>query len=146
MRILRLKGDKNMPIPKDKKKFALWIHPETLEKVTEIYTSDNCRSKSEFIEKAVLFYTAHLEAKDEHSMLPNAFLSTMKGMIAESDTRISRLLFKIAVELAVTMNVVAYNTDIDMVSLERLKGACVNEVKRLNGDFSFKDAYHWQKD
>lgn len=146
MRILRLKGDKNMPIPKDKKKFALWIHPETLEKVTEIYTSDNCRSKSEFIEKAVLFYTAHLESKDERSMLPNAFLSTMKGMIAESDTRISRLLFKIAVELAVTMNVVAYNTDIDMVSLERLKGACVNEVKRLNGDFSFKDAYHWQKD
>ena len=79
-------------------------------------------------------------------MLPNTFLSAMKGMIAESDTRISRLLFKIAVELAVTMNVVAYDTDIDTVSLERLRGACVNEVKRLNGDFSFNDAYHWQKD
>lgn len=135
-----------MPIPKDKKKFALWLYPETLEKVTEIYTLDNCRSKSEFIEKAILFYISHLEAKDERSMLPNAFLSTMKGMIAESDTRISRLLFKIAVELAVTMNVVAYNTEIDPVSLERLRGTCVNEVKRLNGDFSFDDAYHWQKD
>lgn len=135
-----------MPIPKDKKKFALWLHPETLEKVTEIYASDNCRSKSEFIEKAILFYAAHLEAKDEISMLPNTFLSAMKGMIAESDNRISRLLFKIAVELAVTMNVIAYNTDIDMVSLERLKGECADEVKRLNGNFSFKDAYHWQKD
>ena len=42
-----------MPIPKDKKKFALWLYPETLEKVTEIYTLDNCRSKSEFIEKEI---------------------------------------------------------------------------------------------
>lgn len=104
------------------------------------------QAKLQFVEDTILFYVSHLEAKDERSMLPNAFLSTMKGMIAESDTRISRLLFKIAVELAVTMNVVAYNTEIDPVSLERLRGTCVNEVKRLNGDFSFDDAYHWQKD
>ena len=31
------------------------------------------------------------------------------------------------------------------VSLERLKGECVKEVKRLNGNFTFRDANDWQK-
>ena len=78
-------------------------------------------------------------------MLPNAILSSMKSIVAESDNRISRLLFKMAVELAVTMNVVAANSDIDDITLERLKGECVKEVKRLNGNFTFRDAIDWQK-
>ena len=134
-----------MPIPKDKRKFALWLYPETLEKIKQLYTEDDCRSKSEFIEKAVQFYIDHLTAADDHSMLPNAMLSSMKSIVAESDNRLSRLLFKLAVELAVTINVVAANSDIDDVSLERLKGECVKEVKRLNGNFTFRDANDWQK-
>ena len=35
---------------------------------------------------------------------------------------------------------------IDPLSLERLRGDCVKEVKRLNGSFSFEDALDWQKD
>lgn len=38
-----------------------------------------------------------------------------------------------------------YKLDIDDISLERLKGECVKEVKRLNGNFTFKDANDWQK-
>lgn len=134
-----------MPIPKDKRKFALWLYPETLEKIKQHYTADDCRSKSEFIEKAVRFYIDHLTAEDQRSMLPNAMLSSMKSIVAESDNRICRLLFKMAVELAVTMNVVAANSDIDDITLERLKGECVKEVKRLNGNFTFHDANDWQK-
>ena len=44
-----------MPTPKNKRKFALWLYPETLDKVKQLYTEDDCRSKSEFIEKAVQF-------------------------------------------------------------------------------------------
>ena len=96
-----------MPTPKNKRKFALWLYPETLDKVKQLYTEDDCRSKSEFIEKAVQFYIDHLTAEDQRSMLPNAMLSAMKSIVAESDNRICRLLFKMAVQLAVTMNVVA---------------------------------------
>ena len=49
------------------------------------------------------------------------------------------------VELAVMMNVIAANNSINPVSLERLRGECVKEVKRLNGSFSFDDAVSWQK-
>ena len=134
-----------MSVPKDKHKFALWLHPETLEKVKELYREDDCRSRSEFIEKAIHFYVGCLTAGDGTSYLPTAFLSNMKSIVAESEHRISRMLFKLAVELAITMNVVASQSEIDKVDLIRLRGSCVEEVKRLNGFFSFDDAMDWQK-
>lgn len=49
----------------NKKKFPLWAYPDTLEKVEELYREDNCRSQSEFIEKAVNFYIGYLTSEDK---------------------------------------------------------------------------------
>ena len=129
----------------NKKKFALWMYPDTLEKVEEIYRKDNCASRSEFIEKAVKFYIGYLTAEKKDSYLPGVVTSTLKAIVAESDNRTSRILFKIAVELAVLQNVVAATNEMDAVTLNRLRGECVKEVKRLNGSLSFDDAVDWQK-
>lgn len=129
----------------NKKKFALWMYPDTLEKVEEIYREDNCGSRSEFIEKAVKFYIGYLTAEKKDGYLPSVVTSTLKAIVAESDNRTSRMLFKIAVELAVLQNVVAATNEIDEATLNRLRGECVKEVKRLNGSLSFDDAVDWQK-
>lgn len=129
----------------NKKKFALWMYPDTLEKVGKIYQQDNCDSRSEFIEKAVNFYIGYLTLEDKDGYLPSLVTSTLKAIVAESDNRTSRMLFKIAVELAVLQNVVAATNEIDEVALNRLRGECVKEVKRLNGSLSFADAIDWQK-
>lgn len=129
----------------NKKKFALWVYPDTLETVGELYRDDNCESKSEFIEKAIRFYAGYLTAEDKSAFLPTVVTSTLKSIVAESDNRQSRLLFKLAVELAMLQNVVAASQEIDPESLERLRGECVREVKRLNGGFSLNDAVTWQR-
>ena len=129
----------------NKKKFALWMYPDTLEKIGEIYREDNCESKSEFIEKAVNFYIGYLTSEDKKSYLPSVVTSTLKSIVAESDNRQNRMLFKLAVEIAIMQNLVASSQDIDRFALERLRGECVKEVKRLNGNFSFEDAVYWQK-
>ena len=134
-----------MPIPKDKRKFPLWAKPETLESVKELYRSDNCKSQSEFIEKAILFYIGYLTADEPKSYLPNMFLSTMKSIVRESDNRTGRLLFKLAVELSMLLNVAAALWDVDRSELARLRGNCIEEVKRLNGTISFDDAMDWQQ-
>lgn len=129
----------------NKKKFALWVYPDTLETVSELYRGDNCESKSEFIEKAIRFYAGYLTSEDKSGFLPTVVTSTLKSIVAESDNRQSRLLFKLAVELAMLQNVVAASQEIDPDSLERLRGECVREVKRLNGGFSLNDAVTWQR-
>lgn len=129
----------------NKKKFALWMYPDTLQKVGEIYRQDNCESKSEFIEKAVNFYIGYLTSEDNKSFLPSIVTSTLKSIVADSDNRTSRILFKIAVELAMLQNIVAATNQIDDISLNRLRGECVKEVKKLNGGLTFEDAVNWQK-
>ena len=134
-----------MPIPKDKQKFPLWAKPETLQSVKEIYQSDNCRSQSEFIERAILFYIGYLTADRPKSYLPNMFLSTMKSIVRESNNRMGRLLFKLAVEISMLLNLAASMWDIDKSELARLRGNCIEEVKRINGTISLDDAGDWQQ-
>ena len=134
-----------MSVSKDKIKFATYLYPETLDKIKELYRGDDCSSKSEFIEKAVRFYIGYLTAEDKSNYLPNMFLSNMRAIAYESDNRVSRMLFKLAVEQAMMMNIMAANYDIEPGTLSRLRGSCVEEVKRLGGSFSMKDAVEWQK-
>ena len=72
-------------------------------------------------------------------------MSTMQAMFKESDNRISKLIFKLAVELAITMNVVAANQGVDKEVLNSLRGECIKEVKKTNGIFTFDEADNWQR-
>ncbi|WP_322200750.1 hypothetical protein [Acutalibacter intestini] len=116
-----------------------------MDRVTEWYQQLDCISKSEFIEKAVQFYVSHLTAEDGGSYLPHAFLSTMKSIVSESTRRICNILFKLAVELAMLMNVIAATHRIDRETLDRLRGECIKEVKKTNGSFTLDDAVEWQE-
>lgn len=129
----------------NKQKFALWIHPKVLNKVDKVYREADCRSKSEFIERAVDFYYGFVTADNYRTYLPNVVISTLKSIVAESDTRQNRMIFKLAVEIAILENLIALQEDIDPLAMERLRGECVQEVKRLNGSFKFEDALEWQK-
>ena len=102
-------------------------------------------SRNDFIRDAIDFYLEYLRRNNSVKFLTPALESVISAKVRDSEERLARLLFKLAVELAVTMNVVAANSDIEDITLERLKGECVKEVKRLNGNFTFKDANDWQK-
>ena len=80
-----------MPKPKGKHKFALWLHPETLAKVEKQYRDDDCRSRSEFIEKAILFYAGYLAADNCRDYIPNVIVSTVKGSLDSLENRMANL-------------------------------------------------------
>ena len=128
-----------------KRKFALYIHESTLEQVRKWYPLDDCTSQSEFIEKAVQFYVGFISSDNGSDYLPKIIVSTLKGIVNESDNRLSRILFKLAVEQAITMNVVAATCSISRDQLDKLRGMCVSQVKKTNGAYSFSDAYDLQR-
>ena len=137
-------GDEALP-NSNKQKFALWIHPETQEMVDKAYKDDNCKSRSEFIEKAVQFYFGYLSAKDTLQILPIAITSAVSGAVQSSENRMARLLFKLAVEISMMMNVVAAGTDIDEINLQRLRGKCVEDVKKSIGTVDFDEVLRFQR-
>ena len=139
----------------EKRKFALWISKDTIDRAKQSYKDDNCSSASEFIEKAILFYLGYLSSQENQDYLaqviPQDYLaqvipSTVKSIMDESANRMGRLLFKMAVELAVIENILAAVCEVDRQELKRLRGQCVEEIKRTNGMISFEQALQWQKE
>ena len=53
-----------------KEKFALWLTPETKEQVKQLYREDDCKSQSEYIEKAIQFYSGYVQTKNAGDYLP----------------------------------------------------------------------------
>ena len=126
-----------------KRKFALWIRPSLLEEVDSLYESDNCASRSEFMEKALRFYIGYLSSeKNKDYVIP----STVKGIVDETANRMGRLLFKMAVEQAVTENILAAVCEVDPQDVTRLRGQCIEEIRKTNGMISFEEALRWQRD
>lgn len=135
----------NQSKKESKRKFALWVKDSVIDLAKEQYKDDNCSSISEFIEKSIVFYSGYVSSGKHNSYLSSAITSSLKSIINESDNRHNRMLFKLCVETAMMMNVIAAMQKISKTDLERLRGECVKEVKKLNGKFSFDDAVEWQQ-
>ena len=71
--------------------------------------------------------------------------TAVRGTVHDSENRICRLLFKLAVEMNMMMNVLASEVDVSAEALERLRGRCIQEVKKTGGAVTFADAMKYQK-
>jgi metal-responsive CopG/Arc/MetJ family transcriptional regulator len=70
-----------------KTRIPLWLYPSTIEGVDAILEKDNCKSRSEFIEKAIRFYSGYIAAEDGMKYLPTAITSAMSGIVSSSENR-----------------------------------------------------------
>ena len=130
---------------REKIKFALRIAPETQQLVKDLCARDNCQSQNEFIEKAIRFYAGYVSSGEAIDYLPPALVAALRGTVEDSEHRIARLLFKLAVETNMMMNVLAAGMEISEEDLRQLRARCVREVKQTNGNISLKDAVKYQK-
>ena len=109
------------------------------------YRGNNCASQSEFIEKAVRFYCGYLEAEKDGAYLPKVLSEILEGILSTFGSRVGRLLFKQIVEQSILTHIIAADTDIDLDTLEKLRGRCVQDARRTNGEISFQDILRFQK-
>ncbi len=130
---------------KDKEKFALWLTPEVKEDLALSYRKYGAKSQSEFIESAIVFYLAYLRAEEDAIFLPEEIAKAIKRVLDPVIQRMGSVLFKVAVEQDMGNHILAYDTDIDLPTLDKLRSRCVNEVKETGGRISFKDALKFQK-
>ena len=115
------------------------ISPETERKMDAAMPSSNCKSRNEFVERAICFYSDYIMSQEATNFLAPMLVSALRATIQSSENRISRLLFKQTVELCMMMNVLAAGLEIDESQLDDLRWRCVQNVKKTNGSISFKD-------
>ena len=130
---------------KGKEKFALWITPECKQLVDDCYADDQCQSRSEYIEKAILFYTGFLYAEKADRYLPKVLQQILAGTLERFAERIGRQLFKLAVEQNVNNHILASDTDIDAARYMKMHTLSMDQVRGTNGKISFVDVLQQEK-
>lgn len=126
-------------------RIGVYINNELLARCDAAMEKSNAESRSEFIREAIEHYIAVLNMKESSRVLTPALESVIGSKIALTEDRISRLLFKLGVEIAMMSNIIAATHDIDEDCLSALRRFCTNEVAAIGGKYSFEDAVEFQK-
>lgn len=137
--------DKKEKEHENKRRFMLWVKPSTLQLVEDSLKLDNSGSVSEYIEKAILFYSGYLATNRNENYLPTIVISTLKSILKENENKIGNMMFKVAVELSLLMNAIVATNPISPETVDILRRDCIKEVKKINGNISFEQAIEWQE-
>lgn len=132
---------------KEKKvKFPVYLPPDAMELMNMLYQRDNCRSKTEFMEKALRFYCGYLLTKESAAtdFLAPQIAEMTDGIVSGSEQKLSRAMFKIAVELGAVTHMLAAMNHIDEQTLHSLRAMCTDEVRKINGIINFEKAVRFQ--
>ena len=97
-----------------------------------------------FVMQAIKLYDCYLHKQVNTDLLTPAFESVVGAKIDLSEYRLSRIIFKLAVEMAATMNVLAGAFELDDQKVQRMKHRVIREVKELNGWINLEDIIRYQ--
>ena len=118
-------------------KMTIRLSPLTEFRLERDYHLDGSRSKNEFIERAITHYQDLLEA-EQNETLPAAIQSAIDGRLGMFEDRISKLLYKLTVEIDMGMSTVLDCVQVDDDYLRRLRSDSVRNVKATNGLLTFE--------
>ena len=124
---------------KNAARIGLYIDRDLLSRCDASIPLTDARSRSEFICDAIEHYIATLNVKGSSKVLTPALESVIGGKIAGTEGRISRMLFKLAVEIAVQNHLTAGRYGFEDGYLEELRDYCSQEVASTNGRMNLAD-------
>lgn len=129
---------------KNKVRKAFYVEEDILEQVDNLLQQADVKSRNEFVNRALKFYIGYLNSEKIENYMLTSISSVMHATVKDSENRMARAMFKLAVETSKLANVIAYSQNIDKESMGKLHAKCLEEVKRINGAIKFEDAYVYQ--
>lgn len=115
---------------KDRLNFRM--KPETAEKLEHWYKANHCRSKNEFVEKAVNFYADALAAENS-ATLPLAIQAAIDGRLKLLEDRMAAILYKQAVEIDMALSILLQSVNVDESVLRQERAKSIATIKRTHG-------------
>jgi hypothetical protein len=129
----------------NKERVVAWLYPEMIENMNHLMDNHGMKNHTEFVEKAVDFYIGYLSSQNSTTYLSKILLESISGTLKETENRQSANLFRLSVEMSMMMNILAAGLEISDEDLHKLRGRCVQEVKRNKGRINMEDAVKYQQ-
>ena len=129
----------------NKKRVVAWLYPDMIANMENLMLAKNMRNHTEFVEQAVDFYIGYLNSENSTTYLSKIILGAIQGTLKETENRNSSNLFRLSVEMAMMMNILAAGLEISNEDLRKLRSRCVNEVKKTKGKIKIEEAIKFQQ-
>lgn len=126
-------------------KIGVSLGAELLARCDAVIEKTDARNRSEFIRDAIEHYIAVLDMKESSRVLTPALESVIGSKIALTEDRLSRILFKLGVEVAMMNNILAATHNINADTMDSLRRYCTEEVASIGGKYRFEDAVKYQQ-
>lgn len=124
---------------------GFYVEEDLLEQVDSLLQKADVKSRNEFLNQALKFYIGYLTSQKIENYMLSTISSVMHSTVKDSENRMARAMYKLAVEISKLSHVIAFSHGVDEEALQRLQAKCSDEVKRINGAVSFEDAYQYQR-
>ena len=117
-----------MAYSEDKKRISLFIESDLVKRVDDHLKMADASSRNEFIMEAIKFYLGYLSAEEDATYLVRSIDKSIGSAVKSMEDRTAKLIFKLAVEMSMMMNILAANLEIDDEVMKQLRGKCVKEL------------------
>lgn len=124
---------------------GIYVEKEVLDWCDRLLETADARSRNEFVNEALKFYCGYVSSRQSEHYLVRTLSSVLTSTVQDTENRIARMDFKLAVELSKLAHVIAYTHEVDDEALQKLHSKCVDEVRHINGAVDFEDAYRYQR-
>ena len=121
----------------DRKLIQFRAQPDTVRRIEQWYATNGCKSRNEFIERAVNYYADALALMD-NALLPRAVMVAIDGRLGQFEDRFARLAYKTAVELDMQNGLLADAFKVPEEDMRRRRAESVRNVKHTNGRISLE--------
>ena len=109
---------------------GFYVEKEILEMVDGLLIEANVRSRNEFVTEALKFYCGYLNSRKAENYLLQSLSSVLASTVQDTENRLVRMDFKIAVELSMLAHMIAYYSEsrIDESAFRKLHAKCVKKA------------------
>lgn len=136
--------------PENKQRISIYIDRDLVKKADGLLSLANCKSRNEFVTKAIERYISELALGGDISFVTEALSASISKACNESFAKVSGALFRYAVYVDMMVRILAECVDLTPGELEEFQRQAYNNVRRTRGkvplDETLRHAYIREED
>lgn len=129
----------------EKSRYSLWLSDDNMKKADMVYSLDHCKSRSEFVDRAIRFYCGYVESNIAEDYIADVFVQTLFPKLDNMKKDLIKSVYNMALQLSMLIHFEAASCDYSDEELKQLRNKCIADIKRAQGVIDFSSAIHYQR-
>ena len=125
--------------PENRQRISIYIDRDLVKKADGLLSLADCKSRNEFVTKAIERYIAELALGGDISFVTEALSASISKACNESFAKVSGALFRYAVYVDMMVRILAECVDLTPGELEEFQRQAYNNVRRTRGKVSLDE-------